>query len=122
MTAPITQDVLTIPRKLPEGGKPNLVGMTRDQMRAAVENPAPDRTPEAAFQRTRHIAADMLHLAVHPARPTWQSLTNVPKADADFLQEHPTVVGDEGTHRRLTHDALADVDAGLVIDHKDGLA
>lgn len=28
--APITQDVLTIPRKLPEGGKQNLVGMTRD--------------------------------------------------------------------------------------------
>ena len=25
-TAPITQDVLTIPRKLPEGGKINLVG------------------------------------------------------------------------------------------------
>jgi 23S rRNA (adenine2503-C2)-methyltransferase len=36
MTAPITQDVLTIPRKLPEGGKANLVGMTRDQMRAAL--------------------------------------------------------------------------------------
>ncbi len=34
--APITQDVLTLPRKLPEGGKPNLVGMTRDQMRAAL--------------------------------------------------------------------------------------
>ena len=30
MTAPITQDVLTIPRKLPEGGKTNLVGLTRD--------------------------------------------------------------------------------------------
>lgn len=40
MTAPITQDVLTIPRKLPEGGKPNLVGMTRDQMRAALIPPA----------------------------------------------------------------------------------
>jgi 23S rRNA (adenine2503-C2)-methyltransferase len=37
MTAtPITQDVLTIPRKLPEGGKPNLVGMTRVQMRDAL--------------------------------------------------------------------------------------
>ena len=34
-TAPITQDVLTIPRKLPEGGKLNLVGLTRDQMREA---------------------------------------------------------------------------------------
>ncbi|GLS85927.1 dual-specificity RNA methyltransferase RlmN [Cypionkella aquatica] len=34
--APITQDVLTIPRKLAEGGKPNLVGMTREQMRDAL--------------------------------------------------------------------------------------
>ena len=32
-SAPITQDVLTLPRKDPEGGKINLVGLTRDQMR-----------------------------------------------------------------------------------------
>ncbi|MEL6520316.1 MAG: 23S rRNA (adenine(2503)-C(2))-methyltransferase RlmN [Pseudomonadota bacterium] len=32
-TAPITQDLLTIPRKLPEGGRANLVGLTRDQLR-----------------------------------------------------------------------------------------
>ncbi|NVO22260.1 23S rRNA (adenine(2503)-C(2))-methyltransferase RlmN [Donghicola sp. C2-DW-16] len=35
-TAPITQDVLTIPRKLPEGGKTNIVGLTRDQLRDAL--------------------------------------------------------------------------------------
>ena len=35
-TAPITQDVLTIPRKLPEGGRVNLVGLTRDQLREAL--------------------------------------------------------------------------------------
>ena len=34
-TAPITQDVLTLPRKLAEGGRVNLVGLTRDQMTAA---------------------------------------------------------------------------------------
>ena len=34
--APITQDVLTLPRKLPEGGKSNLVGMTREAMRQAL--------------------------------------------------------------------------------------
>ena len=33
--APITQDVLTIPRKAAEG-LPNLVGMTRDAMRDAA--------------------------------------------------------------------------------------
>jgi len=34
-SAPVTQDVLTIPRKLPEGPV-NLVGLTREQMRAAL--------------------------------------------------------------------------------------
>ena len=34
-TAPITQDVLTIPRKIDAGEKVNLVGLTRDGMRAA---------------------------------------------------------------------------------------
>ncbi|QYZ69207.1 23S rRNA (adenine(2503)-C(2))-methyltransferase RlmN [Neotabrizicola shimadae] len=35
-TAPITQDVVTIARKLPEGGPVNLVGLTRDQLRDAL--------------------------------------------------------------------------------------
>ena len=35
-TAPVTQDVVTIPRKLPEGGRVNLVGLTRDQLRDAL--------------------------------------------------------------------------------------
>jgi 23S rRNA (adenine2503-C2)-methyltransferase len=34
--APITQDVLTLPRKLPDSGKINLVGLTRDQLREAL--------------------------------------------------------------------------------------
>lgn len=34
--APITQDVHTIPRKLPGDGKVNLVGLTRDQLRDAL--------------------------------------------------------------------------------------
>lgn len=35
-SAPITQDVLTLPRKLPEGGKRNLIGLTRDQLREVL--------------------------------------------------------------------------------------
>ncbi len=34
--APITQDVMTIKRVLPEGGPVNLVGLTRDQLRDAL--------------------------------------------------------------------------------------
>ncbi|MBK4214471.1 23S rRNA (adenine(2503)-C(2))-methyltransferase RlmN [Paracoccus caeni] len=36
MSAPITQDVLTIPRKLPEGGRINIVGLTRNQLLDAL--------------------------------------------------------------------------------------
>ncbi len=34
--APITQDVLTLPRKLPEGGLTNMVGLTREQLREVL--------------------------------------------------------------------------------------
>ena len=33
---PVTQDVLTLPRKLPEGGPINLVGLTRAQLHDAL--------------------------------------------------------------------------------------
>ena len=36
MTTAITQDVLTIPRKLPVPDRINLIGLTRDQLRAAL--------------------------------------------------------------------------------------
>lgn len=36
MTAPITQDVLTIPRKLPETGRTNIIGLTREQLTDAL--------------------------------------------------------------------------------------
>ncbi|MDN5567400.1 MAG: 23S rRNA (adenine(2503)-C(2))-methyltransferase RlmN [Paracoccus sp. (in: a-proteobacteria)] len=36
MSAPITQDVLTIPRKLPDTGRMNIVGLTRDQLHDAL--------------------------------------------------------------------------------------
>ena len=35
-SAPITQDVLTIKRTLPPGGKVNLIGLTREELRAAL--------------------------------------------------------------------------------------
>lgn len=35
-TAPVTQDVLTLPRVLPEGGLVNLVGLSREEMRQAL--------------------------------------------------------------------------------------
>ena len=43
VSAPITQDVLTIPRKLPDGPM-NLVGLTRAQMRdVLIEHGTPEK-------------------------------------------------------------------------------
>ncbi|OSP55399.1 23S rRNA (adenine(2503)-C(2))-methyltransferase RlmN [Pseudoruegeria sp. SK021] len=44
VSAPITQDVLTIPRKTPETDRINLVGLTRDGLRSALISAG---TPEA---------------------------------------------------------------------------
>lgn len=35
-------------------------------------------------------------ITLRPARPSWASISELPKADAGFLQERPAVVGDEG--------------------------
>jgi antitoxin VapB len=35
-------------------------------------------------------------ITLRPARPSWASFSELPKADADFLQERLTVAGDEG--------------------------
>ena len=35
-------------------------------------------------------------ITLRPIRPSWQSLSTLPQADADFLQDRPTVIGDEG--------------------------
>lgn len=35
-------------------------------------------------------------ITLRPIRPSWQSLNTLAPADADFLQDRPTVIGDEG--------------------------
>jgi antitoxin VapB len=35
-------------------------------------------------------------ITLRPVRPSWASLPDLPKADTEFLQERPVVVGDEG--------------------------
>ena len=43
-TAPITQDLVTIPRKLPDSARTNLIGLTRDQLRnALIEAGTPEK-------------------------------------------------------------------------------
>lgn len=35
-------------------------------------------------------------ITLRPIRPSWQSLTTLPQADADFLQDRPSIVNNEG--------------------------
>ncbi|CAM3593141.1 Virulence-associated protein VagC [Pseudomonas reidholzensis] len=35
-------------------------------------------------------------ITLRPARPSWATFSELPKADADFLEERPAVVSDEG--------------------------
>lgn len=80
-SAPITQDVLTIPRKLPEGGKVNLVGLTRDQLRAAlIEAGTPEKQ---AKMRVGQIWQWIYHWGVRD----FAQMTNLAKDYRALLDE-----------------------------------
>ncbi|KIC10404.1 RNA methyltransferase RlmN [Leisingera sp. ANG-M1] len=71
-SAPITQDVMTLPRKEPEGGKINLVGLTRARMREVlIEHGTPEKQAKMRvgqiwqwiYQWGKRDFADMTNLA-----------------------------------------------------------
>lgn len=103
-SAPITQDVLTIPRKLPEGGKVNLVGLTREQLREALIAAG---TPEKqAKMRVGQIWQWIYHWGVRD----FAQMTNLAKdyralLDEKFEIELPEVVTNQvsldGTRKYL---------------------
>ncbi|MCA0870600.1 23S rRNA (adenine(2503)-C(2))-methyltransferase RlmN [Seohaeicola saemankumensis] len=102
-TAPITQDVMTFPRKLPEGPV-NLVGLTRDAMREALIAAG---TPEKqAKMRTGQIWQWIYQWGVRD----FDAMTNLAKAyraqlAETFVIETPEVVSkqvsSDGTRKYL---------------------
>ncbi|GAA6208884.1 23S rRNA (adenine(2503)-C(2))-methyltransferase RlmN [Cognatishimia sp. WU-CL00825] len=103
-SAPITQDVHTIPRKLPTGGKTNLVGLTREAMRdALIEAGAPEKQ---AKMRVGQIWQWIYQWGVRD----FHAMTNLSKAfraelDEKFTLEIPEVVSKQvstdGTRKYL---------------------
>lgn len=101
--APITQDVLTLPRKLPEGPQ-NLIGLSREQMRAALIAAG---TPEKqAKMRVGQIWQWIYHWGVRD----FALMTNLAKdyramLAETFVVELPEVVtrkiSDDGTRKYL---------------------
>ncbi|MCF7698506.1 23S rRNA (adenine(2503)-C(2))-methyltransferase RlmN [Loktanella sp. M215] len=102
-TAPITQDVHTIPRKVPDGPV-NLIGLTRDQMRAALITAG---TPEKqAKMRVNQLWQWLYHWGVRD----FAAMTNLAKdyramlADTFVIQLPEVVtrqVSTDGTRKYL---------------------
>ena len=96
-TAPITQDVMTIPRKLPDGPV-NLVGLTRDAMRAAL---IAHGTPEKqAKMRVGQIWQWIYQKGVRD----FEQMTNLAKPYRQELAQHFPIQVPEVVTRQLSED------------------
>ncbi|NCO22459.1 MAG: 23S rRNA (adenine(2503)-C(2))-methyltransferase RlmN [Rhodobacterales bacterium] len=97
-TAPITQDVLTLPRKLSDEGPVNLVGLTRDAMQAALIAVG---TPERqARMRTSQIWAWIYERGVRD----FDQMTNLAKPYRALLAEHFAVGLPQVVERHVSAD------------------
>jgi 23S rRNA (adenine2503-C2)-methyltransferase len=98
MNAPITQDVLTIPRKLPETALTNIVGLTRDQLRQAlVDAGTPDKQ---AKMRVGQIWQWVYHWGVRD----FAQMTNLAKDYRAFLAERFEIALPEIVTRQISAD------------------
>ncbi|MCE5973266.1 23S rRNA (adenine(2503)-C(2))-methyltransferase RlmN [Sinirhodobacter sp. WL0062] len=97
-SAPITQDVHTIPRKLPEGGKVNLVGLTREQLRdALIEAGTPEKQ---AKMRVGQIWQWVYHWGVRD----FAQMTNLAKDYRALLDEKFDISVPEVVTRQVSMD------------------
>ncbi|MEL7466303.1 MAG: 23S rRNA (adenine(2503)-C(2))-methyltransferase RlmN [Pseudomonadota bacterium] len=102
--APITPDARVLPRIAPKGAKPNLIGMSRDQMRAAlIEAGAPEKQ---AKMRVGQIWSWIYQKGVaDPALMTNLAKDFRAKIAEDFRIERPEIVtrqvSEDGTRKYL---------------------
>ncbi|MCU0827213.1 MAG: 23S rRNA (adenine(2503)-C(2))-methyltransferase RlmN [Tabrizicola sp.] len=98
MSAPITQDVLTIPRKLPASDKTNIVGLTRADLREALIAAG---TPEKqAKMRLGQLWQWVYHWGVRD----FALMTNLAKDYRALLAEHFTIEIPEVVTRQISED------------------
>ena len=97
-TAPITQDVLTIPRALPATGRVNLVGLTRDQLRdTLIAAGTPERQ---AKMRTGQIWQWLYHWGVRD----FADMTNLAKDYRAMLAARFEIALPEVVRRQVSAD------------------
>ena len=98
MTAPITQDVLTIPRKLPETDRINLIGLTRDQLRdALIEAGVPER-------QAKMRVGQIWTWAYHWGLRDFDGMTNLSKDLRILLAEKFTIEIPQVVTRQISTD------------------
>ena len=96
--APLVPDVHAIPRKLPDGGKVNLVGLTRDGLRSALIAAG---TPEKqARMRVGQIWQWVYHWGVRD----FAQMTNLAKDYRALLAEHFTITLPEVVQKQVSAD------------------
>jgi 23S rRNA (adenine2503-C2)-methyltransferase len=97
-SAPITQDVLTVPRRLPGEARPNLVGLPREALRAALVAAG---TPEAqASMRTGQIWQWLYHKGARD----FAAMTNLARDYRDRLAEAFVIARPEIVTRQVSAD------------------
>ena len=96
--APVVQDVLTIPRKLPASDKVNIVGLTREQLKDALIQAG---TPEKqAKMRVGQVWQWVYHWGVRD----FAQMTNLAKDYRAFLAERFEVALPEIVTRQVSED------------------
>jgi len=96
-STPVTQDVLTIPRKLPEGPV-NLVGLTRDRMRDALVEAG---TPE---KQARMRVNQIWQWIYHRGARDFDVMTNLAKSYRADLAERFVIEVPEVVSRHVSED------------------
>ena len=113
-TAPITQDFLTLPRKAPEGGKANLIGLTRPQLRAALIEQG--TAEKQAKMREGQIWQWLYHWGVRD----FAVMTNLSKNYRAMLSEHFDIRLPEIVTRQISADGtrkyLLRIDGGHEVE------
>jgi 23S rRNA (adenine2503-C2)-methyltransferase len=98
MNAPLTPDVLTLPRKLPDTGRVNIVGLTRDQLRQALIDAG---TPEKqAKMRVGQVWQWVYHWGVR----NFAAMSNLAKDYRALLADRFEIVLPEIMTRQISED------------------
>ena len=97
-TAPIIQDVLTLPRKLPEGGKINLIGLTREQLREAL------LTAGTAERQVKMRLGQLWQWLYHWGVRDFAAMTNLAKDYRLLLADHFTIEIPQVVTRQISTD------------------